>query len=373
MKKIKILIFGLTSLIGGVETYIINLVKNIDKERFEVDFLIQDEITGINKEKIQGCYHNIYKVENLKKHPIRAIKTLKKLYKENSYDVIHLNISTASSALYALPCKLFSRNTKIIIHSHNGGDKNKLQHYIFRKIINGIADERLACSKLAGQWMFGRKMVGLDKVIITNNAIETDRFLYNEEKRNKIRQELNLKESDFVIGHVGRFNPQKNHLGMIEFFEEAVRQDNSLKLMLLGTGELEKEIKEKVIQKGLDKNVIFLGVKSNINDYYQAMDIFILPSLFEGLPIVGIEAQASGLKCVFSDNVTREVDITGNVEFLSIEKPEEWKNCILNLKTAKNIRNNQKETIEQRGYDIKNQTKQIERIYEYKKEEQRGK
>ncbi len=365
MKKTRVLIFGLTSLIGGVETYIINLVRNIDREKFEIDFLIQDDITGINKERIDGYYNNFYKVENLKKHPIKALKRLKKIYKENNYDVAHLNISTASSALYALPAKIYSKKTNIIVHSHNGGDKNVVQHYFFRKILNLIADKYLACSKLAAEWMFGSKIANSMRVTITNNAIETERFLYNKEKRDKIRKELNL-TNNFVIGHVGRFNQQKNHSGMIEIFKEVLKKDKDIKLMLLGTGELEENIKEKVKEYKIQDNVLFLGIKQNVNDYYQAMDVFILPSNFEGLPIVGVEAQASGIKCLFSENVTKETDITGNVEFISINDTESWVKSIVELKASNYFRENQKDNFIKNGYDLKEEIHKIENIYEAK-------
>jgi len=367
MKKTKVLIFGLTSLIGGVETYVINLVKNLDKEKFEIDFLVQDEITGINKEKIEGCYNKIFKVENFKKHPIKAMKTLKKICEENNYDVIHLNISTASSSLYALPSKLYFKNTKILVHSHNGGDKNKLQHYIFRIFSNRIADKYLACSELASNWMFGKKLTKSGKVIITNNFIETEKFIFNEEKRNKIREELGIKD-EFVIGHVGRFNAQKNHLGMIEMLKDILKEEKDIKLMLLGSGELLEEVKEKVKEYKIENKVLFLGVKSNVNEFYQAMDLFILPSIFEGLPIVGIEAQASGLKCLFSANVTEESNITKNVEFYKLENKDEWIKEILKIKTKGYERENMKIKIKEAGYDLNEEIEKIEKIYQHEEE-----
>lgn len=363
MEKKKILIFGLTSLIGGVETYIINLVRHIDKEKFDIDFLVQDDITGINKEKILGYYTNIYKVENLKRHPIKAIKTLRRIYTKNKYDVIHLNISTASSILYAIPCKSVSPKTKIIVHSHNGGDKNKLQHYFFRGVLNNFVDKYLACSKLAAEWMFGKKIVESNKVIIVKNAIETDKFLYNIRERTEIRESLKIQEKDFLVGHVGRFNPQKNHIGIIKILKEIVKEDNDIKLMLIGTGELEYFIRQKVKEFELEDKVIFLGTKSDINKYYQAMDLFILPSIFEGLPIVGIEAQASGLKCIFSDSITKESNITNNVDFINIENVNKWKNRIIELKYSNYRRENVKELIIKNGYDLEEEIEKIESMY----------
>ena len=363
MKKMKILIFGLTPLIGGVETYIINLVKNIDREKFEINFLVQEEITGLNKEKIDGYFNKIYIVENLKRHPIKALRTLKRLYLQEKFDVIHLNISTASSALYALPSKIYSKGTKIIVHSHNGGDKNKLQHYIFRFILNKITDEYLSCSKLAANWMFGERIESSNRVTITNNAIETDKFIFDIGIRNEKRKELGVKENDFIIGHVGRFNEQKNHLRMLEILQPILSESESIKLILIGAGELEQKVKNKAQSMKIDNKIMFLGPIKNVNEYYQAMDLFILPSIFEGLPIVGIEAQASGLKCIFSDNITKEVDITGNSIFISTSAQEKWRKAIYAIKDRGYIRKNEKNNIIKNGYDLKEEIKKIEKIY----------
>ncbi len=366
MAKKKILIFGLSSLIGGVETYIINLVQKINKEKFEIDFLVQEPIEGINKEKIKGCYKNIYLVENMKRHPYGAFKTLKKIYKENNYDAIYLNISTASSVLYALPSKIYSKYTKIIVHSHNGNDKNKLQHCIFRFILNKITDKYVACSMLAAEWMFGKKIIKSKKITIINNAIDADKFIFNESIRNKIRKELKI-ENDFVIGHVGRFNKQKNHVGLLKIFYELAKEENDVKLLLIGTGELQEDIKKHVQKLNLSDKVLFLGVMDNVNEYYNAMDIFLLPSLFEGLPIVGIEAQANGLKCIFSDSITKEVDITKNACFLPINESRLWIDKILEYKKMNYKRKNMKKIIVDKNYDINIEIKKIEGIY--KKEE----
>ena len=345
MRKKRILVYGLTSLIGGVETYIINLLKNIDKNKFEIDLLVQDDIVGINKEKIDGEYSNIIFVENFKRHPIKAMKTLRKIYKENNYDVVHLNLATASSSMYALPCKIYSKNTKILIHSHNGSVQNRFQHYVFRFIIKKIADVYIACSDIAAKWMFGKKIVDSGKVIFTNNAIQTEQFIYNNETRDKIRKEFNW-DNDFVIGHVGRFNEEKNHVGMINMLKDFLTKRDDVKLVFIGNGVLENKAKELVKKYRLDNKVNFLGVKSNI------------------MPIVGIESQAAGLKCIFSDNITKEADITGNVSFISIDENKKWIDEIIKIRDSKYDRKNMSKVLEEKGYDLKKEIKKIEKIYE---------
>lgn len=360
----KVLIYGYTSTVGGVETFISNLLMNIDKNEFKIDLLLQEELKGINKERIKNNYDNYYVINNIKKHPVKTLKELFSIYKKNKYDVIYMCLSTASSCIYALPSKIFNRNTKIIIHSHNGNDRKKFQHYLFRILLNKIADKKIACSKLASNWMFGKRK---KDVILINNAIQTNLFTYNKNIRENIRQSLNISDSEFVIGHVGRFNEQKNHTELIDIFNNYLKINSNSKLLLIGAGELEEVIKNKAKKLGILEKILFLGVKSNVNEYYQAMDIFVMPSLFEGLPIVGIEAQTSGLTCLFSDNITKESDIVGTSKFIGLRNIEIW------CKEIKKINENQKEidrlngkiinSIIEKGYDLRTETKKIENMF----------
>ena len=162
----------------------------------------------------------------------------------------------------------------------------------------------------------------------------------------------------------GRFNKQKNHLGLIDIFYKLSEKEKNVKLLLIGTGELEDIVKKKVEELKLNDKVLFLGAKPNVNEYYQAMDLFVLPSLFEGLPIVGIEAQTSGLKCIVSNNITKELDITNNVEFVPIEKEDEWISKIVQYKVNGYKRENMKEIIINKNYDINTEINKLENIYE---------
>ncbi|CDA16249.1 putative uncharacterized protein [Clostridium sp. CAG:571] len=364
----KVLILGYSSMIGGVETYIANLLKYIDKKKFTVDLLVQDDITGINAERIKNNYNKIFIVENLKRHPFKAYRTLVKIYKENNYDVIYMCLSTASSFLYALPAKKYIQDVKIVVHSHNGSDKKIFQHLLFRGTLNKMADKKLACSKLAAEWMYGKKELKKDKVVLINNAIESDMFLFNKNIRKKIREDLKLNDNQFLIGHVGRFNEQKNHTELLDIFFELLKKDKSFKLLLIGDGELKNQIISKSKEIGIFDKIIFLEAKKNIYDYYQAMDLFIMPSIFEGLPIVGIEAQTSGLKCIFSKNITEESNITGNVSFVELENHNEWCNQIIEKRNNYTIsgRTDNKiiKSLIESGYDLKNETKKIENIFD---------
>lgn len=356
----KILIFGMTPNIGGIESYLISILQNIDKEKFSIDLLVKDNITGINAKKIKNNYNNIYKIPNIKRHPLKCFTFVKKLSKNNKYDVAHFNYCTSAIGIYAFIIKKFSKRTRIFIHSHNGNDKCRIQHYILRPLVNKVADLKLACSEVAARWMFGKKAMERNEVILCNNFIDTDKFLFNKRVRDKLRNELNIKDK-FVIGHIGRFTNQKNHKGLIDIFSH-IKNDNAI-LMLLGTGELEEEIKSYVEKLHLKNRVLFLGVKENVNEYYQAMDLFILPSFFEGLPVVGIEAQVSGLKCIFSDTIDKKSDISGNVEFISLDEIEKWKDAINKLIKNGYKRNNMKNIAIKSGYDLNNEIHKIENLY----------
>lgn len=370
-QKSRILVLGMSPRVGGVERYIITLLHNLDRGSFSIDFLIREDITGKNAEDIKGYYENIYKIPNFTKNPLKTIRSIKKIAIQNNYDIVHANICLSSSAVYAFLIKLFSKNTKVYIHSHSASDKKKIRHHIIRPFLNKYSDQKIACSENAAKWMFGDKAFRKNDVKILNNFIDTKHFLYNAKTRNKIRKELNL-EDKFVIGHVGRFVSVKNHQWLIDMFAQLSDKNDNYRLILIGTGELEDKIKSHAKTMGIEKKVQFLGTKSNINEYYQAMDLFVLPSLYEGLPIVCIEAQASGLKCLLADTVDKKADISGNVDFLPLDTPLLWQKKIRRIAKNGYRRANMQKTIIAAGYDLKKGVEEIEELYkkETKKERQ---
>lgn len=220
----------------------------------------------------------------------------------------------------------------------------------------------MCCSELAGRWLFGKKTYNAGKVVLLNNAIELEKFSYNEKIRNKKRKELKIKKNQIVIGHIGRFVTQKNHTFLIDIFNEIYKENNNTVLLLVGQGPLVEEIKEKVNQLRLTDHVQFLGQRNDANELYQAFDIFILPSLYEGLPVVGVEAQSAGLLCIFSSDMTKETKVLRSTRFISLSSPEEWSNII--LETYKNHqRKDTKKEITRNGFDIEKEAKKLERIY----------
>ena len=248
-----------------------------------------------------------------------------------------------------------------IAHSHNIGfqSKNKMKILIgdlFKKPLKKYATHYFACSKLAGKWLFGES-----DVKIIHNAVDYQKFQFNQARRDELRKELGL-ENKLIIGNVGRFTNQKNHTFLVDIFQEIHKQNENAVLMLVGIGEKEQEIRDKVETLGLTDCVKFMGFCNNTNELFWCMDVFLLPSLYEGLPIVGVEAQCTGLPCFMSkDVITDEVKIAQNVTFVELEKsPKEWAEIILNSDLS---RRDTYEELKNAGYFIEQTVEELERFY----------
>ena len=227
----------------------------------------------------------------------------------------------------------------------------------------------MCCSELAGRWLFGNKEYDNGNVYLLNNAIDLDKFKYNESLRKEKRKELGISDDTLVIGHVGRFVEQKNHRFLIDVFNEVHKQEENSILLLAGQGPLMEEMKEKVKILGIEESVKFLGQRNDINELYQAFDVFCLPSLYEGLPVVGVEAQATGLLCVFSDDMTKETKVLDATEFLSLNQSVEvWEKHILKSFEEYTRKINQTE-IKNNGFDIRNEAKKLSDYYITAREE----
>ena len=232
---------------------------------------------------------------------------------------------------------------------------------MFKPLLKKYATDYFACSKLAGEWLFGKENVENGKVKIIHNAVDYQKFKMNEEVRNSIRKELNI-EDKLVIGHVGRFTNQKNHTFLIDIFNEIHKKNSNSVLMLVGIGEKEDEIKEKVKKLEIEQNVLFMGFQDNVNELMWAMDVFLMPSLYEGLPVVGVEAQATGMPCFMSkDVVTDEVKITEGVKFISLnETAEKWAEEILNSDLE---RKDTRDDLKKAGYFIDDMAGELADFY----------
>ena len=293
---------------GGVESVIMNYYKNIDKSKFQFDFVCDNDSTNIPYDEIEKLGGRVILVPPYQK-VFKYHKELKRIFKENKYKIVHSHINTLSVfPLFAAKCA----GVKVrIAHSHSTTNKKEwkknLLKIALRPFSKVFATNYMCCSELAGRWLFGDKEYDKGNVYLLNNAIDLDKFKFDKKIRNKKRKELNVSDDMLVIGHIGRFVEQKNHRFLIDIFNEIYKKNNKSILLLAGQGPLVEGIKEKVDKLGLIDNVLFLGQRNDASELYQAFDVFLLPSLYEGLPVVGVEAQAAGNLCYLSnDNMILE-------------------------------------------------------------------
>ena len=359
-QPIKILYFVDRMLRGGIQSLLIDWVSRFDKTKISVDFLLLDDGNDYELEntlKKLGC--NVYKLKGIWiNNPFDFVKEATALdifFKEHhNYQIIHMH-SSSKNYLVLKYAQKYGIPTRIS-HSHNTDYQTNNR---IKKIIGDILKKKLikystdyfACSVMAGEWMFGKDKVSSGKVKIIHNAVDYKKFKYNENIRKKIRNEFNIKNNEILIGNVGRFVEQKNHSFLIDVFNEIHRIDKDTKLILVGSGGNEDLVKNKVKELGLTKAIIFTGFRNDVNMIMQAMDVFLMPSLYEGLPVVGVEAQAAGLPCFMSkDVITKEVQISNCVHFISLDSSaREWAKTILNSNL--NRVNNEKQ-LKENGYMI---------------------
>lgn len=347
---------------GGAEAMIMNLYRKVDKKKIQFDFVVNDCNTEYAHEKeINDLGGRIFKVPRFK---LFNYLTYKKawtdlLIKHPEWKIVHGH-HTSPAFIYMAVAKQNKRLT--IAHSHIAGTEKTIKSY-FKKLmrlpLRYICDYLFACSDKASKWMFGSKS---NKTYLIKNSIDSATFSYNELVRNKVRKKLGL-EDMFVIGHIGRFQTQKNHNYLIDIFYEVRKRNDYAVLLLIGDGDLKNSIKKKVECLGLEESVIFLGVRSDIPELLLAMDVFLFPSLYEGLPVTLMEAQSSGVKSIVSSTVTEEVKITDQIEFLSLkETPEYWAKKV-NKHASGYVRQNTHLDIKEAGYDIEENSKWLEEFY----------
>lgn len=296
---------------GGAETMVMNLYRNIDRNKIQFDFIKHTESKCAYDDEIKELGGRIYSIPKYKVYNhFQYKKAWEKFFEEHSeYRIIHGHVRS-TAAIYLKIAKEYGLYT--IAHSHStssGIGIRAIIKNILQFKIRYIADCFMGCSREANEWLYGKKIANSEKCIILHNAIDVEKYTYNEDIRNKLRKELNIKEDEMVVGNIGRFSYMKNHKFLIDIFEKLCKTENC-KLLLVGDGELKNDIQNIVKNKHLESKVIFTGVRSDVNEILQAMDIFVMPSIFEGLPVTLIEAQASGVPSLITNIITKEVDIT---------------------------------------------------------------
>lgn len=349
---------------GGVEAVVMNYYRNIDHKKIQFDFICDNDSTNIPYEEIESLGGQVILVPPYQK-VFSYQKKLKKVLKENNYKIVHSHIN----ALSVFPLRAAQKvgvNVRIA-HSHSTTNKKEWKKNLIKIVLRPFskiyATDYFACTEHAGRWMFGNKAFNEEKVFVMNNAIDLDKFKYDENIRILKRKELGIDDNTLVIGHIGRFVQQKNHDFLIDIFNEIHKENKNSILLLAGQGPLVNKIKEKVKLLSLTDSIIFLGQREDVSELYQAFDVFLLPSLYEGLGVVLIEAQCAGCYCIASNEVPKIAKVTNNLEFLPLNNNEnEWCNLV-EKNNLKSKRRNHMDDIKDLGYDIIEQSKKLKDIY----------
>lgn len=364
----KILFVGLDTMpyIGGIETFVLKEVSYLDKNKYEVHILSFHGDTPCFYEEFLKLGAEFHFIPNRRDHFISNYYELIKLLKTYQFDIIHCNLNSYS---YITPCLLaLKTGSKVIIHGHNSGclqgNKSILLHNINKRRIPFDKVYNIAVSDVAGKWFFGKH-----DYVILNNGVETEKNKYSVEKRRKIRKEFGLDEEKVIL-HVGAFRNQKNHERIISIFTDVLKEKSNSVLFLVGEGNLKNSLQQKVRDVGLASKVIFTGNRDDVDCFLSAADVFLFPSFYEGFPIALIEAECSGLQCVISDVITKQVQIEGICKTVSLdEENDEWVEKIVSALECKEDRKKYAEIIENLGLGMDSEIKQIERIYDTLMEE----
>lgn len=337
--------------VGGSQAMIINLHKAIDKAKVQFDYIVDHPDQLYYEPIIKALGGKIFTLPTFKGYNVVEVcKAWKKFFKEHpEYKILHSHVRSYASLYLPIAQKA---GLKTIIHSHNTSSGKGLKAIVKFCLQRGLrknVDYYFACSDVAGKWLFGEKITKQNNYFVLKNAIDVGKYAFSEECRKKIRDEFNIKDK-FVVGHVGRFHPQKNHLFLVDVFAEIHKQCPNSILMLVGIGELMDAVKAKVAELKLNDSVIFTGSRDDVNELLSAFDAFVFPSLFEGLPVTLVEAQVAGLPCFASDTITREVDFAEKIHYISFKcDAAYWANEIVN---SKRERLDLAESIKNAGYDI---------------------
>ncbi|AQM59439.1 glycosyltransferase family 1 protein [Clostridium baratii] len=361
----KILVYGLTQTRGGVESFLLNYYKNFNTNNIQMDFISNTPDT-VYKEEVAALGGKIFNVCSKKKNPLRFKKDMENIFKNhsNEYDAIWVNLCSLANIDYLKYAKKYGIKRRIV-HSHNAanmfGKLKETLHNYNKKRIDRYATDFWACSDSAAKWFYKYDILNSKKFRIIKNAVDTEKFSFDKKIRDEYRKILNI-ENKYVLGNIGRFHFQKNHDFLIDVFKEVREKcDNSI-LLLVGNGDLEEHIKEKVKNLGLEESVIFLGMRDDVNKIMQAIDIFLMPSRFEGLPVAAVEAQSSGVRCLLSDTITKEIKVTDLIEFIGVKSKEDvnvWRDKILEYKLGYD-RREMNEDMKKSGFEIKEAAKNLE-------------
>ena len=348
---------------GGSDRYVYNYCTRINDIHF--DYSAVDNRKGILEPLLEAEGSLVFHVPQIKSGPIKYYRLLKSHILSGNYDAVHIHLGHKSfiASIAAKRCDVRTR----IVHAHIAFVPENMIQRIIRQICTKItihsATHLAACGVDAAKWVWGEKAYNDGKVKVLNNAIETKKYKYNHNLRTIMRKELGLQDNQIVVGHVGRLSDQKNQLRLLEIFAEMLKLQSDAMLIMIGQGEMEKEVQEKINELNISDNVKMLGIRNDVAELLNIMDVFVFPSKYEGLPFTLIETQCNGLRCICSDTITPLVDVTGAIRFISLlDSNKDWAE-----KAFEEIRKGRIDRAEQKiieaCYDIDVEAKKLEKYY----------
>lgn len=349
---------------GGAETFLMKIYRQLDKTKYQMDFCINVPDKCFYEDEILAMGGRIYRIPPKSKDQKEFWKQLFGVVHDNHYEYV-LRITANAMGFMDLRIAKQAGAKVCALRSSNSSDgenwKLRIAHRLGKILYSKYVDVKFAPSDLAAKYTFGDRAYQSGEVTILHNSIDLSVFRYDEQARMAVRNEFGIDPDTVLVGHVGRFDTQKNHSYLLQVFREVLGNHSNCKLLLVGNGRLEQQIREQAASLGFEDRVIFAGVRSDIPRILSAMDVFVFPSLYEGMPNTVIEAQATGLPCVIADTITREADITGLVQYLSLDdSPEVWAEAA--LAAIREQRKDTKQDFIDNQYDIQSTVEQFVRL-----------
>lgn len=357
----KVLQLGMTANHGGVESFVLNYTRVLKEHGVAFDYVDLQGYGLVDAERLLSEGSQIFTMKDYRKHPLLTLKRLKQIVRDGDYDCVHVNMLSVASLVPVLGT--LHPNTRVLVHSHNSqalGLPRKVLHAVNSTILRMLPVTRLACGKMAGDWMFGKKPYE-----IVPNAVDVEIYRFRGENRNALRSRLDIGPDTLVLGFAGRLSPQKNPTYLAKILAAVKKKGlENVKLLIVGDGELQEAVREAAAELGVGEDILFVGSQSNVNQWYSAMDALLLPSLWEGLPLVGVEAQTAGLPCFFSDQITREIAMTDLVRFLELtDAADNWARAILEINKSGAERTLYADMMGQTNYSIHCSAHRLYEIY----------
>lgn len=360
MQKIRVLHIVTYMGRGGLETMLMNYYRHIDREKIQFDFLVHRDFESDYDEEIGQLGGRIYRLNKLNPISREYLHQLDSFFKEHSeYKIVHSHLD----CMAGIPLKYAKKNgvPVRIAHAHSSNQTKDIKYLLkllCKRMIGKYATDFFACGEMAGKWMFGNHSFS-----VLRNAIDLGEYRYDAVTAERVRSEFEIQKGTLIVGHVGRFGPEKNHEFIVNVFANILQKEPKAKLLLVGAGNLQDAVRKQVSALGIQDKVIFAGIRSDVPELMKAMDVFLFPSMYEGLPVAMIEAQAAGLPCIISDKVPIECKKTELVRQMALtESYEAWAQAVINA-AVQCGRKNTYEEIKKAGFDVRENARQLEAFY----------